>query len=434
MNLSKICLLLVLLCMFYSANSQNRYELLFMQEKYDKIIETAQQKESQNTMDVADFIWYATALDKTGQTKKSLLVLQNGLIKFQNNKELTKLLAKFYFETGNFSKAKPLLANTPQHTESKIMHAKIHEFNSNYADANAIFKQLYKNDTLNILYLKHLGDNYFRLDSIQRAAFFYKKALQINPLDQPTCYRLSRIYSKLEEYEKAIDVCDSILKVDSTNTKFLKQTAYIYFKWKKYDTSQAIFARVANLHDTSVFVMKHLGISELFNNDFHTGRKHLIQAYNQDSLDFEICFYLGRAYLNSMQQEKGLWFLNKADSLLQPKPAVLAAIHQEKASIYSALNQFNEELQCYLQAYKLIQDPEYLFYIASIYQNKRNDKAKALKYYELFITSLPPKKHSEHTMYDSKITVSLRKVAENNITKLKEELFFEAEPKKDKKN
>ncbi len=426
----RISLLLLILCIFLNAKAQNLYEVLFMQEKYDKIIQTAQQKENQHAMEVADFIWYATALRKTGQTEKSILVLQKGLITFKDDKELIKLIAKFYFEAGRFIKAKPLLENITEHTESCIMLAKIHEFNTNYADANTIFKHLYQKDTANILYLKHLGNNYFRLDSIEQAAFFYHKALQINPLDQLVCFRLSRIYYKLQEYEQAVGVCDTILKLDSTNVKFLKQTAYVYFKWKKYHTAKEVFRKVANLHDSSVFVIKHLGISELFTNNFHTGREHLIQAYNMDSLDFEICFYLGRAYLNSMNQEKGLWFLHKADSLLQPKPEVIAAIFQEKASIYSALKQHNEALQCYLQAYKLIQDPEYLFYIASIYQNQKDDKAKALKYYELFISSLPPKPYSEHEILDSKITVSLRKVAETNITKLKEELFFETEPKK----
>ena len=76
-------------------------------------------------------------------------------------------------------------------------------------------------------------------------------------------------------------------------------------------------------------------------------------------------------------------------------------------------------------AYKYNPNPEYLFYIAFIYQNKLNDKQHALEYYELFIESLPPEANSEHRSDTNQITVSLRKLAEDYITKLREELFFD---------
>jgi tetratricopeptide (TPR) repeat protein len=146
-----------------------------------------------------------------------------------------------------------------------------------------------------------------------------------------------------------------------------------------------------------------------------------------DSNDYETCFFIGKAYLNSPTPEKGLFFYNRVDSLLQADPLIISTLYAEKQSIYSAINKYPEALNSYELAYKYNPKPEYLFFIASMYQNNLHDKKSAYTYYNRFIEQLPPKPDSEHIYDENQITVSLRKVAESNIEKLKEELFFEGE-------
>ncbi len=419
-----ICLILGL---YYQVQGQNQYELLYLQNQFDLIVKQAEIKTSSNSPDSIDYYWYAVALNKKGAINQCFQILNEGLQYFPDNSKLNKLLADVYFQNGNFTDAEFIFQKYLGDPQCKMKLVKIHEFNNNYLQAIENLQKLYRNDTTNILYLRHLGDNYYDLDSTSKALFFYKKALALNPYDQLTAYKVSRIYRKNQEYQKSIEACQPILVKDSTNLRFLKQAGYVYYEWKKYDRATEIFSKAIASGDSSKFVYKYLGISELGNHIFHSGRKHLLEAYEKDPKDFETCYFLGKAFLNSPTPGKGLYYLNRADSLLQPDPSVMSALYLEKQSIYSAMGKFIDAVSCYKSAYNYNRKPEYLFYIASTYQHKLKDKSKALEYYRLFLSELPPQQRSEHGVSKKGIVITYRKVAEDNIKELKKELFFQGE-------
>lgn len=421
----KYRLLLILLLSGFVANGQNRYELLFLQNRFNVIIDIAEQRIESATCTADDFYWYSITANKTGDMTKNIEILAKGTKKYPENEKLRTLLAQAYFDIGDYAKAKKLLEALPRNKQNKMKLAAIYEFNTDYYQAAQIYYDLHRQDTTNMLFLKDLGNNYYRMDSLAKAAFFYEKAWKINPCSQPVAFRLARIYQKTEEYEKSIERCYSILTVDSLNTKFIKQAAFSYFKWEKYEQSKHLWAKILEIGDTTTFVIKYLGISEMNCRNFHVGRDHLLMAYERDTSDFEICFYLGRAYLNSMEKEKGLDFLRKANALIQPKPKVLTAISQEKATILNALHRYREAIAEHKKSYTLSKNPKYLFYIASIYHKQLENKTEALKYYELFLDKLPPEKVTTNENENKGITINLQKLAKEKVTELREELFFE---------
>jgi tetratricopeptide (TPR) repeat protein len=111
--------------------------------------------------------------------------------------------------------------------------------------------------------------------------------------------------------------------------------------------------------------------------------------------------------------------------LLKPDPNILSALYSEKQSIYSSIDKYQEALYCYQKAYEYNPKPEYVFYIASLYQNKLNNLDSALTNYERFLYLLPQKvlADTNNTRKDQ-MTITLRSVAESNIVKIKEDLFF----------
>ena len=415
---------------FTQVKGQSEYKLLYLQNQWDSIIHKAKTNTKADEATANDYYWYAIALNETGNIQECISILNNGLQDFPDNSEMNHLLAGIYFKNGNYAKAMPILEKYQKDTESRIKRAKIYEFRDNYPKAITIFRKLYRADTANIMYLKHLGNDYYKTDSVAKAISFFRKVLHYNQHDQPVAYKLSRIYLKSGEHKKALEICKPILKNDSTNLKFLNQAGYVYYKWKKYSSASDIFSKALSLGDSSAFVFKHLGISEIASRSFKKGRNHLLKAYKRDSTDFKTCFFLGRAYLSSMYKEKGLYYLEKADSILQPSPSVLAMVHQEKASIYSELKQYNSALQMHEKSYRLTQNPKYLFHIASLYQNRKDDKQKALNYYRKFLEQLPEKQDSEDKKNKKGINISLKKVAKKNVKTLKEDLFFEGKTPK----
>jgi len=405
-----------------SAYSQESFETLFIKGDYDSIVLKTKALNNAN-----DYYWNSLIADKYGKTLKAIDVLYNGLKKYQNNQKLEKLLTEYLYKTGQYSQAKPFLFKYIDKADVFVKLLNVLEFEGDYLQAISLLETKIKTDSLNYEYLSKLGDNYFQIDSLNTAAIFFEKLLLQNPNDQQNAYKLANLYLKNKAYTNAIDICDAVLRNDKANSKFIRIKGIASFNNSDFKLSAECFNQLLEQGDTGKFILKHLGISEYRNEKFKESKEHLLMAYKIDSKDFETTYYLGKAFMNSTSPKAGLYYFNKVDSLLQPDPKVISSLYFDKQTIYSALGNYQEALKCYEMAYKFDSKPEYLFYIASLYQYSLNNKKKAIEYYEKFLAQLPPKPKSENIYQERQITVSLQKVAEDNIVFLKEELFFKGE-------
>ncbi len=399
---------------------QNNYELLYLNNDFDRIITRAINK---NTIE--DYYWLSLILNKQGESLAAVNTLEEGVEKYPNNEKLEIRLTNLYYETGNYVAAQPYLERYQVIPDIFIKYIDVIEFQENHILAIKLLKEKLVRDSLNLKYLSHLGDNYFNIDSIEPAIIYYDKILKQNPDDQSTAKKLASLYLKTKKYGKCIEVCDTILASDPSNLKFIKYKGMAYFNKGDFLKAETCFSYIYNNGDSAEFILKHLGICEFHNSEFKKSREHLTDAFKLDSNDYETCFFIGKGYLNSPTPEKGLYFYNRVDSLLKADPKIISTLYAEKQSIYSAINNYEEALKCYKLAYKYNPKPEYLFFIASMYQNNLQDKKSAYKYYNSFLEKLPPKPDSDHIYGENQITVSLRKIAESKSQKLKEELFFE---------
>jgi len=401
-------------------SGQANYEILYLQGDYDQIINKASGQEGAD-----DYYWHGHILNKNGELLSSSRIIEEGIEKHPDNEKLEFLLANLYYESGNYVLAKPIMEKYISSPEMFIRLIEILEFQNSYNEAVDLLESRLKLDSLNLSLLIHLGDNYYQLDSNWLALDNYEKVYSINPDDQATANKLASILMKENEYERSIQVCDEILAKDSLNRKFLRIKGSASFNKKDYSASNTCFAKLHELGDSGQFVLKHLGLGEIEKYQYTDGRKHLLAAFKYDPNVNEVCFALGRAFLNSRTPEKGLFFLERLDSLLLPDTAVMVAIILEKRSIYSTLEEFENALSCYKQAYAYSPEPQYLFYMASMYRHKFNEPEIALKYFTRFLEELPPpEKLSDNPDLEGQVRITMRSAAENNITELKEELFF----------
>ena len=401
---------------------QQNYELLFLQGEYDQILEVSRELSSPE-----EFFWHAVVLNKKGEPMRAIRILEMGLENFKDDPTLELLVSDLYFNNGQFPKAKPLLIKHQDSTGKFIQYIEVLEFERNYTDAISLLEEKLADDPDNIRYSIHLGDNYSKLDSLARAAIYFEKAFALNSQDQLTAIKLVNIHMKMKSYRRTVEICDMVLLADSTSKSFIRSKGMASFNLDNFEIAEECFSYLLAQGDSGKFILKHLGISELNIMDWHTGREHLLMAYALDSNDFETCYFLGKAFLNSMTQARGLYYLDRADSLLQPDPRVLAAVYLERHSIYAALNQYKKAIDCYKEAYMLDPRVEYIFHIASMYGYGLKDKRKALEYFELFISELHPKPEEDSPRKEDSMTISMREAAERAITQLKEELFFEGE-------
>lgn len=404
------------------AYSQENYELLFIRGEYDKILQS-----SNGLLSPDDYFYTSLVHDKQGETLKAIAVLQDGLNKFANNQMLEVLLIEYLFKTGQYAQTKPLLITHLDSPGMFLRYINILGFEGDYALAVDSLNEKVKTDSLHIEYLSLLGEFYYQMDSLKASINAMEKLITINPHDQKNLHKLAGIYIKNKDFEQATELCDRVLVKDSLNKKFNRIKGIAAFNNANFEIAAPCFQLLMDQGDSSAFVLKHLGISEFKNKRFDFSREFLLSAYQRDSTDLEINYYLGKAYLNSPTPQEGLFYLNRVDSLMQPDPKIISSLYYDKQSIYSATGQYHEALKCYELAYQYNPRPEYIFYIASLYQHKLNNSRKALEYFEQFLALLPPKPESEYRNDGNQVTVSLRKLAESNIVALKEEMFFKGE-------
>lgn len=412
-------------CFFISSliYAQEDYNLLFLKGEYKQILTKSQVLETPE-----DYYWNSTILDKQGQTLEAIELLNRGLVEFDSIEIIESLLSDFLYKTGQYSKAKPLLVKQISKSDNFIKYINVLEFEGDYRKAIELLQIEIQKDSLNLDYLQHLGKNYSTIDSIDLAIEVFSKISIINPNDQLNALKLANLLLISKDFVRAIEVCDIGLASDSINKKLIKLKGVASFNNSDFQTAELCFNYLHARGDSTVFILKHIGISEFKNKSFRASREHLEQAFLLDSIDFKICYMLGKCYTNTADPEKGLYFFERVDSLLQPDPETLSALYNEKQSIYSAIENYEMALQSYQKAFNYNPKPEYIFYIASLYQNRLDNPKEALKNYEKFLSLLPEKTDSENTgERKNQMTITLRNVAERNIVEIKEELFFKGE-------
>ena len=196
---------------------QSDFELLYLKSDFEQILQKTQRLSS-----IDDYYWYSLALNKQGKTLEAIEILENGNRQFEESQKIESLLANYYYTTGKYSKAKPYLLKYPDDSELFMQLLNILEFENNYTLALDLLNKKIAHDSLNLQYLTHLGDNYYQIDSVDIAIEYFKKALSLNSEDQLIANKLANLYFKDKRYAKAIEICNIVLKNDSTNKKFVK--------------------------------------------------------------------------------------------------------------------------------------------------------------------------------------------------------------------
>lgn len=426
----KILLFIVVIITYLNVEGQhNNYSVLFIENDFKEIIDLSNSQIKDNVATSDDFFWKAQSLRKIGNEMEAINVLRYSIDKFTENKNLKLLYLDILFDNNMFFDAVPLI-DTMLLTDSlnfNLLQKKIliNEFNLDNKNAINLLEKAIQFDSLNVFYLSHLGDNYKRIDNILLSSFYYEKAYQQNTKNLNIAKKLISNYLELNP-PKAINICDTILKVDSLNIPFLRYKAFAYYKTNKIIKSLKEYEKLYSLGDSSILVLKRIGILKYKNNDFHEARPYLNKALKLDSTDTEINFYYGCALANSPEKKEALKYLLKSVKLLEPEKDVVSAIYEQIAFTYREIQEYNKSLNFYLQAYEL--NPEkkkYLFVVASLYENNLSNKIKAKEYYELFLHEIGESEETNLKKQDNKYTSTYINAAKLSIERINEELFFE---------
>ena len=416
-------LLIVLSFLQVTLFAQNTELLqLFQNKDWNKLISTSNEQILANKSNYQAYYWKQYALVEIGKQAKAIEVLQTALIYCENKLEVRSELANLYFHQGMYLQAKTeldvLLKEQRPDFRTFEQRVLIHEFSKERLAAINLLHRAKNNDANQPFYWIHLGDNYKQLCEYGDAIKFYEYALALNPLDYQTSSKLARVYLFVDP-DAALDLCEMVLEKDSTNIRFIQIAASAYLKLEDEKAALKQYEKAMFLGDSTLNTIRNAGIIYQKTKKSSKALNLLSKAYQVDSTDIKVVFYLAMADTHLLRPDKGLQLFDESLQLLQPDSSILSIIHKEKGIIYSDKNEYKKALDNYLIAHKLNPKKKfYLYLIAEQYDNL-NKKKEALKYFQLVFDSIDEKKGLDL------LSASIRDYSKSRIDRLKEDLFME---------
>jgi len=411
----------------FSILAQDKLSDLYYSGSYKEVIDAS------TTLivsgDTAYYNFYLKALSEAqlGQPTKAIGTLQHALTHHPGELRLRRMLAREYFDAGNYVEAKisytQLVQSDSTDVASWLKLAEMASFSQQYREAERALNQVLAIDSLNLSSLMMMGDILNRHHHTG-AVVCYEQAYHYYPENQKAAFALANWYIQSKNAWKSIPICKAMLGIDTTSIKFSKLLGYAYYKTGEPETAVRYLEYANQLGDSTAFTLKFKGISHYLRVDFASAIEALNFALKKDTLDAEIYFFLGASLATTTRKKEAMYYLNRSLELMQPDPSIVSRIYSEQGNIKRLEMQYNEAYTLYEQAWETDSaNAMSLYYMASILDNSLQQSKAALVDYQRYIDALDriPEKETSNQ------GISVRAIVEDRIVTLKEELFFRDE-------
>ncbi len=366
------------------------------------------------------------------QYKEALEAIQKAKMYEPENLSVLYALGKAYSGLGDNKKAiltyMSIINKDSSQLYARIELAKSYTKTKKYLNAIEIYRTLVALDPGKFVYNKELGLVYLKADSVKQAAWYMHNAVNLNNRDQNLIAQLATLYNKQGDYKLALDVVKLGLHHDSYAVPLIILEAYCYYLLQQYNLAIRQFKEARSLGDSSLFTTKYLGLSYLSSGQSENALPLLEEVFRADTTHANNCYHLSIAYYETSDFKTANKYFLLTLELLKPSPQFLASNYRYIGGCQYNMKKWNEALSNYILSYQF--DPEeyaVLFNIASLYDYKLNDKKKALKYYQNYLTACG---YPEGDGKNPPGIIYAPELAHSRVVKIREDLHFEGELEK----
>ena len=177
--------------------------------------------------DTAFNTFYLKALSESqlGQAMEAIASLQKALILHPGDIRFKRMLARQYFDAGNYVEAMisytQLVQSDSSDVASWLKLAEMASFRQQYRDAEGALNQVLAIDSMNLSSLMMMGDILNRHNNTG-AVIYYRRAYRMYPENQKAAYALGNWLILANEAWQTIPICEHMLEIDTTSIKFSK--------------------------------------------------------------------------------------------------------------------------------------------------------------------------------------------------------------------
>ena len=236
------------------------------------------------------------------------------------------------------------------------------------------------------------GDAYNLAGLTDSALVCYRQALALKPRNEAVVSKAANLLLTAKDYDGVFSMTGDYLAMDPDNFTVAPIRGLAYYLTAQYDSATVVFKRLEDLGADNYPLHYYLGQSYWHTNVTYEAEKELVKAWALDSSDANLAVAIAAVktemYRPFEKQVKPM--LEKAEAMIRPDSAMVSRIHQQYGASYYRLEQFDQAIPHYQEAYRY--NPSFIQAISTIaYCYERLKKYKeALDYYERYLKLARP--------------------------------------------
>lgn len=263
--------------------------------------------------------------------------------------------------------------------------------------------------------VSYVGDAFRQMEQADSALWYYRKALELKPMNESVVAKAVNILITKADYDGAVAVMVPFLSEDPDNTTIAPLKGLALYRKGDYEGAVQAFQRQEDIGNDSYPIHYYLGQSYWHTQVTYRAEKELVAAWQIDSSDVNLAYSIAAVKLEayrSFDKEIKPW-LDKAWEMIQPDPALASRIQQQYGlAYYRRQDSWDKAIEHYKEAYRY--NPKFISALSTIaycYEVKKDYK-QALQWYEKYLEVARPGTQG----YE---------FATKSVTFLKGELFME---------
>lgn len=303
-----------------------------------------------------------------------------------------------------------------------------------YSDAVKWCQLLVDSVPDNFVFRKNLGGCFLQMSMDMEALYHLNEAWRLNNNDISLLPAMTTGWLRAKIPESGLPVLREATALHSDNPVVHKCSGNLYFASESYDSAAIAYKKAYDYGDTSLHIIRQLGLCYYAGNKFTEAVPFLLKSYESDTLDFEAVQYLALSLSNSSRQKESINYFRKSINILLPDSALLGSLHAEIGRASGDINNYSVAINSYKEASKFLPDEiDYVFELARLYDATKNYQ-EAFNHYERYLANqdrLIKEIAESRNLNPAIINLGPRHTyARERIEKMREELFFRGEIKR----
>ena len=385
----------------------SRIDLMLVQGDYEKVIDTCKLILASDSLNPDIYYKMAIAYQNTLDEEQSLNCYYKASRLKPESRVYNFSLANAYYTQGKFTLAEPLLIDLNTLDSTKWLYAyylsSIYMQSEKYDDALNIYNRFLSKDSTNCVYLDKTAFAYLKSGYFYDAIDLYNKSLSINNKNLSVIKNLSFLYASTMNSDTAIQILTRGIEIDSTDKDLYIRRAQINYSKNYTKRAMDDYLVLLATGDSSKLYLKRTGIGYSYNFQPKEAIRYLLLAYKADSADYETCSFLGQCYYKIKDMKNSIYYYNRVQDILRPIYAQVGLTHYLCADSQRDNGSYKDAIASYLKAYAINSDPNINMIIANIYDEKLNNKERAITYYQRFLNTVKNPKMKYPSGYIEKI-------------------------------